>query len=384
MSSGRLGRELAQHPSVAERAPSGPSVAGYRRAPAREGAGGAEHPSAGAEAGRFKRAPSREGGGAAEHPPAARGVDARQGAFSFVGGGELRRSHRAFLLLSSILPLLGVAAAIVALWRKAVGPGAIALLVVFYTLCGFGISMGFHRLFSHRSFRARRPLKVALALFGTFAGHGPVIAWVAHHRKHHTFSDREGDPHSPYAFGRGGLPRSLKGLWFAHVAWRFSDNVKVDAFRYAPDLLRDRDLRFISRHFIAITIAGLLAPGAIALALGYSWGGVAEAVIWAGLVRMFLGHQVTYSVNSLGHFIGPRRFATEDQSRNIWWLALPTFGDSWHNNHHAFPTSAAHGLRRRELDISALAIGLCARLGLAEDVVVIDERRLREKAIDRR
>lgn len=303
----------------------------------------------------------------------------RQGALSFVAAGELKRSHRAFLLLSSILPVLGVMAAIALLWQRAVGAGDIALMVAFYTLCGFGISMGFHRLFSHRSFRASRPLKIALAVLGTFAGHGPVIAWVAHHRKHHTFADQDGDPHSPYAFGRGGRLRALRGLWFAHIAWRFSDNVKVDAFRYAPDLLRDRDLRFISRHFIAITIAGVLAPGAIALALGFGPGGVLDAILWAGLVRMFLGHHVTYSVNSLGHFIGPRRFPTEDQSRNVWWLAIPTFGDAWHNNHHAFPTSAAHGLGRGELDISALAIRLCARLGLAGEVVVIEQRRLRER-----
>ncbi|HLI32821.1 MAG TPA: fatty acid desaturase [Solirubrobacteraceae bacterium] len=313
------------------------------------------------------------------HPPSGE----RPPAFALVGSGELKRSHRAFLLLSSIVPALGVLAAIALSWRRAVGVSDLLLLALFYALCGFGISMGYHRLFSHRSFRARRPLKVALALFGTFAGHGPVIAWVAHHRKHHTFSDREGDPHSPYAFGSGSRLRALRGLWFAHIAWRFSENVKVDTFRYAPDLLRDRDLRFISRHFIAITIAGLLAPGAIALAIGGGLTGALYAILWAGVVRMFLGHHVTYSVNSLGHFIGPRRYATEDHSRNIWWLAIPTFGDSWHNNHHAFPTSAAHGLRRRELDISALAIGLCARLGLASDVVAIDERRLREKELRR-
>jgi stearoyl-CoA desaturase (delta-9 desaturase) len=292
---------------------------------------------------------------------------------------ELRFSHRAFLLLTTIVPPVGLVAAAVLLWERAVHPGDVGLLVLFYLACGLGITAGFHRLFAHRAFVARRGVKIALAVLGTMAGHGPAIAWVAHHRRHHAFADEPGDPHSPHLLGGTGRRAALRGLWFAHIAWRFRGDVEVEAFRYAADLLRDRDLRFVSRHFVAITLAGLLLPGLLGFALTGGPNGAASAIVWAGLVRMFLGHHVTYAVNSLGHFAGPRRFATGDESRNVWWLALPTLGDAWHNNHHAFPTSARHGLRPLELDLTGLAIGAFARLGLASEVVRIPSERLREK-----
>jgi stearoyl-CoA desaturase (Delta-9 desaturase) len=295
---------------------------------------------------------------------------------------ELSRTHRYYLLATTIVPPLGVVGAIVLLWGDLVGWSDVVVLAVMYSLCGLGISIGFHRLFTHRSFKTTRPIKLALAIFGTMAAHGPPLAWVAHHRQHHTYADVEGDPHSPHLHAGEGPLAVLRGLWFAHAGWRFSPNVAAQPVRYVRDLLRDRDMVWVSRHFIGITVAGIALAGLLGFALSGTMAGALTAILWGGLVRMFLGHHVTYSVNSIGHYFGPRRFETGDESRNVAWLALPTFGDSWHNNHHAFPTSAAHGLRWWELDVSALVIRSLERLGLAWDVVRIPPSRQRSKLVD--
>jgi len=207
-----------------------------------------------------------------------------------------------------------------------------------------------------------------------------VISWVADHRKHHTYSDQEGDPHSPHVGHDGGLRGALKGLGHAHVGWLFIHTHRGARKRYAKDLIDDPVVSFVDRTFLVWALGGF----AVAFGLGYAIGGTLDAaltgLLWGAGVRMLVVHHVTYSINSLCHFFGRRRFPTGDESRNLFWLALPTFGESWHNNHHAFPTSAAHGMRRWEIDPSALVIGGLEKLGLVWDVVRIDPERQARKA----
>jgi stearoyl-CoA desaturase (delta-9 desaturase) len=208
-----------------------------------------------------------------------------------------------------------------------------------------------------------------------------VISWVADHRKHHTFSDEVGDPHSPHIGHGGGLAGSLRGLIHAHVGWLFIHTERGSRVRFAPDLLKDPVVRFIDRTFALWAVIGLAIPFAIGYALGGTLVAGLTGLLWGGAVRMFLVHHVTYSINSVCHVFGRRRFATEDESRNVFWLALPTMGEAWHNNHHAFPTSAIHGLRSWEIDPSALVIATLERLGLAWDVVRVSPERQERKAL---
>jgi stearoyl-CoA desaturase (delta-9 desaturase) len=206
-----------------------------------------------------------------------------------------------------------------------------------------------------------------------------VIAWVADHRKHHAHADEEGDPHSPHVGHGSGLIGVLRGLWHAHMGWLFSEHGRADWRRYAPDLYEDRGMRFLNRHFVALVIASLAIPALAGYAIAGTVGGALTALLWGGLVRIFLVHHVTWSVNSICHFLGTRRFQTDDESTNVLWLALPSLGESWHHNHHAFPRSAKHGLRRWELDPSALVIAAMEKLGLARNVIRISPERQQQR-----
>jgi stearoyl-CoA desaturase (delta-9 desaturase) len=245
---------------------------------------------------------------------------------------------------------------------------------------GLGVTVGFHRHLTHRSFKTHRWLRGLLAIFGSVAIEGPVISWVADHRKHHTYSDQEGDPHSPHVGHEGGFRGALKGLAHAHVGWLFIHTHRGARNRYARDLIDDPVISFVDRTFLYWALAGFAA----AFGLGYAIGGTLDAaltgLLWGAGVRMLVVHHVTYSINSLCHFFGRQRFPTEDESRNLFWLALPTFGESWHNNHHAFPTSAFHGMRPWEIDPSAIVIRSLEKLGLVWDVVRIDPERQAKKA----
>jgi stearoyl-CoA desaturase (delta-9 desaturase) len=257
------------------------------------------------------------------------------------------------------------------LWDSLLGWNDIFVFLVLYVLSGLGVTVGFHRLFTHRAFKTRRSVRVVLAILGSAAIEGPVIAWVADHRKHHAFSDRVGDPHSPHVDHGTGVRGAVRGLWHAHVGWLFIHTHRGRRARYAPDLLADPVVSWVDRTFVVWAVGGLIA----AFALGWLFGGTLHdgltGLLWGGAVRMLVLHHVTYSVNSLCHFFGRRRFDTGDESRNLAWLAPLSLGEAWHNNHHAFPTSAAHGLRRWELDPSALVIRMLERLGLAWDVVQV-------------
>ena len=207
---------------------------------------------------------------------------------------------------------------------------------------------------------------------------GPVVHWVADHRKHHAHSDEEGDPHSPHLVGDG-VRGVLRGLFHAHVGWLFSTQGRADRKKYAKDLIEDTGMRRLSKLFPWIVLLGLLIPAGIAYAIEGTFLAAVGGFVWGGLVRVFFLHHVTWSINSVCHFMGRRRFDVEDESRNVFWLALPSLGEAWHHNHHAFPRSAMHGLKRWEVDPSALLIRGLRRLGLVWNVVEISAERQAQK-----
>jgi stearoyl-CoA desaturase (Delta-9 desaturase) len=256
----------------------------------------------------------------------------------------------------------------------------VLILALCYVAVGTGVTVGFHRLLTHRSFKCHRWLRFAFAALGSAAAEGPVIDWVATHRKHHQFSDVDGDPHSPHVGHGTGWRGALTGLAHAHIGWVFTDMEVADERRYAKDLLADPLIRFVDRTFVLWVVVGLAAAFGLGVALtGTITGGLA-ALLWGGAARIFLVHHATFSINSLCHFFGRRAWDTKDESRNLAWLAIPTWGEAWHNNHHAFPTSYRHGLRRWQIDPSAGVIRLLEMMGLAWDVVRVDPARLARTA----
>ncbi|MFL5866005.1 MAG: acyl-CoA desaturase [Thermoleophilaceae bacterium] len=279
-----------------------------------------------------------------------------------------------------IVPFVAFLVAIPLLWNRLVGVTDLALFAVMYLLCGLGVTIGFHRLLTHRAFATYRPVQYLFAVFGSMAVQGPVISWVADHRKHHAHADEEGDPHSPHVGHGPGVRGVLAGLWHAHVGWLFTNQGRAERRRYAPDLTEDAGMRWINRHFVALVGMSLLLPAAAGWALTGRVTGALTGLLWGGLVRIFFQHHVTWSINSVCHFFGRRRFDTDDESTNVAWLALPSLGEAWHHNHHAFPRSAIHGLRWYELDPSGLAIRALRRVGLAWNVVQIAPERQRAKA----
>ncbi|MEA2146713.1 MAG: hypothetical protein QOG59_2300 [Solirubrobacteraceae bacterium] len=264
-------------------------------------------------------------------------------------------------------------------WGGALRWQDLLVLAIMYTLTGLGITVGYHRLFTHRSFKTGRTVRAMLAVLGSMAVEGPVIEWVATHRKHHRFSDHPGDPHSPHLDQRPGWRGALRGLGHAHVGWMFRGQDMANPARYAKDLLVDRDLVFISRTFPLWVLAGLAIPFGLGVALTGSVAGGLTGLLWGGAIRVFVLHHATFSINSLCHCFGRRPFATGDESRNLAWLAPLAFGEAWHNNHHAFPTSARHGLGRWQLDPGGWLIAVLERSHLAWDVIRISPTRQQAK-----
>ncbi|HEY0630518.1 MAG TPA: acyl-CoA desaturase [Thermoleophilaceae bacterium] len=281
-------------------------------------------------------------------------------------------------LVAVVVPFLAFAAAVALTWNDLVGPADLAILAGLYLFSAFGITIGYHRLLTHRSFDAPRPVRYALAIMGQTAVQGPVVDWVADHRKHHAFTDEEGDPHSPHLHG-GGLKGALHGLYHAHVGWLFETQGRADRHRYARDLMEDPTMKRISKAFLLNAVGGLALAFALGLAVTGRVSGGLTALLWGGVVRIFLLHHVTWSINSVCHFFGRRRFAVDDHSTNVFWLALPSLGESWHHNHHAFPRSARHGLRWWEVDVTGLVILAMKRLGLARDVVTVSPEKQAER-----
>ncbi|MEU2393006.1 fatty acid desaturase [Streptomyces sp. NPDC007369] len=282
-------------------------------------------------------------------------------------GGEHKRSvEQVALLLFITVPFLALLAALPLAWGWGVSWLDLGLMAFMYFLTCHGITVGFHRHFTHGSFKAKRPLRIVLAVMGSMAVEGPLVRWVADHRKHHRYSDQEGDPHSPWRFGES-LPALLKGLWWAHVGWLF-DAEQTDQRKYAPDLIKDPALRRISRDFVFWTAVSLAVPPLVGGLVTMSWWGAFTAFFWGSLVRVALLHHVTWSINSICHAVGRRPFRSRDRSGNVWWLAVLSCGESWHNLHHADPTSARHGVLRGQVDSSARLIRWFERAGWATDV----------------
>ena len=282
-------------------------------------------------------------------------------------GAERKQTwEQVALALFIAVPFLAVLAAVPVAWGGWLGWRDVVIAVVMYAVSGHGITVGFHRYFTHGSFKAKRPLKVVMAVAGSLAIEGPVIRWVADHRKHHKFSDQDGDPHSPWRYGET-VPALMKGLYYAHMGWLF-DVEQTSQKQYAPDLLGDKDIVRVSRAFPALVGVSLLLPAVVGGLWSWSWQGALTAFFWGSLVHISLLHHTTWSINSICHAVGERPFKSRDRSGNVWWLAILSMGESWHNLHHAEPTSARHGVLRGQIDSSARLIWIFERFGWAYDV----------------
>jgi stearoyl-CoA desaturase (Delta-9 desaturase) len=242
----------------------------------------------------------------------------------------------------------------------------VAMFAFLFTFTGLGVTVGFHRYLTHGAFKAKRWLRITLTLAGTMAIEGAPIRWVADHRRHHQFSDEENDPHSPWRFGES-LSGLTKGMIWAHVGWLFTRE-NSNARRFAPDLIADKDVRWFQKNFVFVLILSVFGPTVIGGLATMSWKGALTGYIWAGLVRIGIVHHITWSVNSVCHVLGNRPFKTTDKATNVWWLAILSFGESWHNLHHADPTCARHGVDKGQIDISARAIWVFEKLGWAWNV----------------
>jgi stearoyl-CoA desaturase (Delta-9 desaturase) len=275
--------------------------------------------------------------------------------------------ERRLSLLVTIAPFAGAAVGIPLLWGRGIEALDVTLFLVFYCFSGMGVTIGFHRMLTHRSFDAPQWLRVVLASAGSLAVQGPVIRWVADHRRHHAYADRPGDPHSPHLEEATGVKGVLTGLYHAHIGW-FFDLEKTNIRKFAPDLLTDRALVKVDKLFPWFTLASFTLPAFIGLAVTRSLWGMLTAFLWGGLARIFFLHHITWSINSLCHFYGKRPFHSRDLSTNNWALALFSFGEGWHNSHHAFPTSYRHGLGRFQFDPSAWVIRMFEMAGIARNV----------------
>ncbi|HKW21392.1 MAG TPA: acyl-CoA desaturase [Ktedonobacterales bacterium] len=280
-----------------------------------------------------------------------------------------RAVYKIVVLLVVLIPLLATVLAIRLLWQRAVHVPDLILLAVMYALVAFGVTVGYHRMLTHRSFRAHPAVKLLLLILGSMAFEGPAIDWAATHTKHHARADREGDPHSP-----------VEGFFHAHLGWIFHDG-DADPKVYSRHLLNDRIVTFVSKTFLLWAALSLAIPFAIGWLVG-GWPLALTGLLWGGLVRMFLTHHVTWSVNSVCHTFGKREFETTDRSRNEWVVGLLAFGEGWHNNHHAFPRSAFHGLHWWQFDFSGYLIWTLERLHLAREVYRIPPTLLMRRSVN--
>ena len=294
----------------------------------------------------------------------------------------MTRGHKLGNLVAVGLPPVALMVAVVLLWGKAIGPLELGLMVGLYVITCLGVTLGYHRMLTHRAFESSAAFRAIITALAGMAVEGSVITWVADHRKHHAFTDQEGDPHSPHLAGPGFLG-AVKGLWHAHIGWLFETVGTAERERFAPDLVKDRMMRVLDKLFFVFVAVSLAIPFALGWIVGGGIGTALTAVLWGGFVRVFLLNHVTWSINSVCHFFGRRRFDIEDESRNVFWLAPLSLGEAWHHNHHAFPTSAFHGLRlwERMADPTGLVIALLERLGIVWNVVRVSAERQAAKTL---
>ena len=288
-------------------------------------------------------------------------VDPIDEALGTLGGDQQSRAEQITIGIFIVLPVLAIVAAVPIAWGGWLGWSDVIITAVMYAFTGLGITVGFHRYFTHKSFKPNRGVKILLGVAGSMAIQGPIVRWVADHRKHHKFSDRDGDPHSPWRYGNT-LPALMKGLFYAHMGWLF-DTEQTSQRQYAPDLLKDKDIVKMSRAFPWFVLVSLTLPAVLGGLITMSWQGAVTAFFWASLVRVGMLHHVTWSINSICHAVGERPFKSRDKSGNVWWLAIPSFGESWHNLHHSDPTCARHGVLRGQVDLSARTIWVFEKLG---------------------
>jgi stearoyl-CoA desaturase (delta-9 desaturase) len=278
------------------------------------------------------------------------------------------------------IPFFAVLAAIPMAWGGWLSWVDVALFILFWAITGLGITVGYHRFFTHGSFKAGRGIKIMLAVMGSYALEGSVSQWVADHRKHHKFSDVDGDPHSPWLEGDVKFA-VLKGFWHSHTGWLF-DSEQTSVKQYAPDIDSDPDLQLLSKYYPALVVGSLLIPAVLGGLITWSFAGAISAFFWAGLFRVAFIHHVTWSINSVCHIWGKRTFKSRDKSTNVWWLAIPSFGESWHSLHHAEPTSARHGVLKGQVDLSAMFIRTLEVFKLVNDVRWPKPERIERKLVD--
>ena len=286
--------------------------------------------------------------------------------------------QRRLVLVVTVVPFAGFIWAVVSFWGHGLSAVDAGIALAFYLWTGFGVTVGFHRYFTHRAFETNGFVRATLAIAGSMAVQGPIIKWVADHRRHHAFSDREGDPHSPHLEDGPGVRGVVKGLWHAHMGWFFSEE-QTSARRWAPDLLKDDTIKRIDRLFPLWVVLTFALPPVVGLALTQSVEGALTAALWGSLVRIFMLHHVTWSINSICHFYGKRPFESDDFSTNNWVLSVVSLGESWHNNHHAFPSAAVHGIGKAQIDPTGFLIGLLEKLGIAHRVKRVTTKQLANK-----
>ena len=287
--------------------------------------------------------------------------------------------QRRSVLVLTLVPFAGLILAVATLWGTGLSITDAAIALGCYVFTGLGVTIGYHRYFTHQGFTTSRPVRALLAVAGSMAVQGSVLAWVADHRRHHAYSDKEGDPHSPHLEESTGLAGILKGLWHAHMGWLFEDKASAPE-RWCPDLARDPLMVRINKLFPLWMVMSFGLPPLLGYLFTGTLVGTVTAGLWGSLVRVFMLHHVTWSINSICHFYGERPFRSDDHSTNNWPLALISFGESWHNNHHAFPTSAVHGIKRSQIDVSGLLITFAEKVGLVKDVKRVTEKQLRLKS----
>ncbi|MEO8876208.1 MAG: acyl-CoA desaturase [Polyangiaceae bacterium] len=285
--------------------------------------------------------------------------------------------ERSFAFGVAIIPFIGLLIAIA--WHVISGID-IAIMVVLYAITGFGITAGFHRLFTHRSFETGPRTRAAFAIAGSMAIQGPTVRWVADHRRHHSFSDKVGDPHSPHLMNQHGIVGAIRELWHAHIGWFFAQE-KTRVKKFAPDLMCDRLVMKIDKRYFTWVVLSLAIPFVLGGLLTLSFRGALTGLLWGGFARIFFVHHVTWSINSICHFFGKKPYVTHDESTNNVWLAIPSLGESWHNNHHAFPTAATHGMGKYQVDLSGMLIWTLAKLGLAWNVKQPTEEQITAKRL---
>jgi len=295
--------------------------------------------------------------------------------------GRTSRISQVVTLIAVIVPPLGLISAMGLLWGVGFRWADVGLFVGMYTLCAFGTTIGFHRYFTHKGFTAHPAVKVALAILGCMTMQGPVTQWVTDHRKHHALSDQPGDPHSPHVGFGEGFAGAVRGFVHAHVGWMFSNLGMEQGREYGRDLYDDRVVRTIDRLYLVWVVLTLGIPFAIGYAVGGTLGAGLEGLVWGGFIRIAAYQHATFSVNSICHMFGRQDYRSRDEARNNWLVALLVFGEGWHNNHHAFPASARHGLARREIDVSWWIIRGLEKLHLVWDVKVPDAAQLERRRI---